>query len=141
MAVVIERVTQRGPAKPLYGAACNGCGLCCMAELCPLGTAVFEKLEGPCPALEHDDGRFQCGLVRNPTKYARPWVTQSSGSEGLAEAAAVLIGAGSGCDARLDGEPDDPAWRDHVYAAASQPDRRMRALGMLARWLGLKAQA
>jgi len=28
------------PAKPPLGAPCNGCGVCCLAEPCPVGVLV-----------------------------------------------------------------------------------------------------
>lgn len=43
----------RGPEKPKYGDACNGCGACCAAEVCWIGKAVLqnEHADGPCPLL------------------------------------------------------------------------------------------
>jgi hypothetical protein len=80
--------------KPKHGSPCNQCGLCCIATVCPLGSIVFGKSNGPCPALEWEGGESRCGLV-----------TQNTGP--VAEAAAHLIGAGTGCDARFNGEPPD----------------------------------
>jgi len=81
--------------KPKHGSPCNQCGLCCVAVLCPLGSIVFGKTNGPCPALQwEDNGDSRCGLVHeNPGP--------------IGEAAAHLIGAGQGCDARFNGEPPD----------------------------------
>jgi hypothetical protein len=38
------------PPKPAMGAACNGCGLCCLAEPCPLGIWVSRRRTGACKA-------------------------------------------------------------------------------------------
>jgi len=99
--------------KPPHGAACNRCGLCCVAMLCDLGQHIFRKKYGPCPALARTgDDTFACGVVLE-TQGARR------------DAALLLIGAGAGtrCDARFDGEPADetyhrsqPLW-DIVHAA------------------------
>jgi hypothetical protein len=56
--------------KPPYGQPCNGCGQCCMNELCPLGNAVFKRWDGPCPALESEGERYACGLVKHPERRA-----------------------------------------------------------------------
>ncbi|MFT4012323.1 MAG: hypothetical protein QM682_02760 [Paracoccus sp. (in: a-proteobacteria)] len=93
-------------AKPPHGQPCNGCGLCCMAERCPLAVVVF----GPgdrCPALEDQGGlRFGCGLIANPLRYA-PRLVKRHGGAAVSAAAAVLVGAGHGCDAQTPGEPYD----------------------------------
>ena len=34
------------PPKPAEGAPCNGCGLCCLAEPCPLGVLVSRRRTG-----------------------------------------------------------------------------------------------
>ncbi|WCM91005.1 hypothetical protein [Acidovorax sp. NCPPB 3576] len=39
------------PPQPAQGAPCNGCGLCCLAEPCPLGMLVSRRRRGPCAAL------------------------------------------------------------------------------------------
>ncbi len=101
-------------AKPRYGQPRNGCGLCCAAERCPLAAYVF----GPgdrCPALEAVGLPFRCGLIANPDRYAPDLVAQH-GKDALSAAAAILVGAGHGCDAQAPGEHYD-------FAAAA----RMRA--------------
>ena len=54
--------------KPREGAACNGCGLCCAAEPCGLGLELGAEDGKPCKFLEWDQGRFWCGVVRDPAK-------------------------------------------------------------------------
>jgi len=56
------------PPKPPEGAPCNGCGLCCLAEPCPLGMLVSRRRTGACVALRWSaaDGRYLCGMVADP---------------------------------------------------------------------------
>jgi hypothetical protein len=74
-----------------------------MATLCPLGEGVFKRKMGPCPALALEEGStppaYACGLVVDPAIPRE-----------MREAAKLLIGAGQGCDARINGEPPDVAF-------------------------------
>lgn len=67
----IVTLPAEAPDKPVLGAPCNGCGLCCAAELCPLGRAMFRKSRGPCPALvwRAADKRHVCGLATAPNDH------------------------------------------------------------------------
>lgn len=77
------------PSKPAWGAACNGCGVCCLAEPCPLGMLWSRRRRGACAALSWDaaSGQYRCGvLVRfQHWPWAARWVRR-------------WIGAGQGCD-------------------------------------------
>ncbi len=89
------------PAKPPEGAPCNGCGLCCLAELCPLGMVVSARRKGPCKALKWSDvdQRYWCGMVSDPggvTGLTWPWAVRA-----LAALARRWIASGAGCDAQL----------------------------------------
>ncbi|TBO30214.1 hypothetical protein EYS42_10980 [Aquabacterium lacunae] len=87
------------PRKPAEGQPCNGCGVCCLAEPCPVGMVISRKRVGACTALQwHEaEGRYRCGLLMRPARW--PW-------QRLARAwAARVISAGSGCDASLSAEP------------------------------------
>lgn len=93
------------PAKPPEGAPCNGCGLCCLAEPCPLGMLVSRRRTGACVALRWStaDGRYLCGMVADPgavTGWNRPWAVRWQ--KALARR---WIAAGVGCDARLQALP------------------------------------
>jgi hypothetical protein len=80
--------------KPAHGEPCTRCGVCCYAVLCPLGKHVFgSDRTGPCPALSVDDDHTAHCLL---TEF---------GEVRMRAAAALLIGAGDGCDARFNGEP------------------------------------
>ena len=94
--------------KPPYGSPCNGCGHCCRAEVCPLGSMLFSQVDD-CPALIPMDGKYVCGLLAKPLDffaYAEPRTAHM-----VSEAVAYLRGAGLGCDARERGEavPDREA--------------------------------
>lgn len=53
------------PAKPRYGEACNGCGICCSIELCRVGEIAYPGAVAPCPGLKlsADGSRTYCELV------------------------------------------------------------------------------
>jgi hypothetical protein len=99
--------------KPPHGDPCTSCGLCCVATLCPLGRKVFGHELGPCPALMWDEGKSSCGLVREPMKHAR-LVTMKAGVPAASAAAAHLVGAGTGCDARVNGEKPNHEFYDRL---------------------------
>ena len=87
----------KAPAKPAIGAACNGCGVCCALETCPLAMLRFLKRRGPCPALEWsaNDVRYVCGLLKHPEHYLPlPAGTQNMARRFFARS----IAAGKGCD-------------------------------------------
>lgn len=100
----LDLVTQ---AKPTHGKPCNGCGLCCMAQVCDLGLTLGDDQH--CKALIHEgQGRFSCGLVADPYRYLPPesiegWLAIDRLSPGSGESAlkamnAEALGAGKGCD-------------------------------------------
>lgn len=68
---VILHLHPAAPAKPLVGAECNGCGICCALETCPLARLRFWQKEGPCPALTWSDleNRYHCGLLSQPVHF------------------------------------------------------------------------
>lgn len=82
----IIHVHPDAPLKPAPGAACNGCGVCCLAEPCPLGMVLSLKREGACRMLRWDDGarRYVCGVLvragwwRNLVKR---WIASGSGCD------------------------------------------------------------
>jgi hypothetical protein len=95
--------------KPVYGSPCNSCGLCCIAEQCPLSLAVFG--ERPiCPALAEpaaEPGALVCGLIVEPERF----LDMPRGVARLhGDAFALMLGAGKGCDGIMTDE--DRAARD-----------------------------
>jgi hypothetical protein len=79
------------PPKPSPGAVCNGCGVCCASEPCPLGVLLSRRRHGACAALTWDDAgaRYRCGVLASPRRWVR-------------RLAARWIAAGSGCDCILE---------------------------------------
>jgi len=97
------------PHKPALGQACNGCGLCCLAEPCPLGMVLSAKRTGACVALRWNAPaqQYRCGVVVNATEAlgqalppALRWLAPLLGWP-LARLARRWISAGSGCDSSL----------------------------------------
>ncbi|KQQ39146.1 hypothetical protein ASF58_22915 [Methylobacterium sp. Leaf125] len=90
---------QRLPVKPAFGSPCNGCGYCCAEEPCAIARENIpdHPEEGPCLALEHEGGRFVCGMIRRPGHYMRLPNDWADGH--LGGLFAQALGAGRGCDA------------------------------------------
>lgn len=121
MNLVIRIPRHAAANKPPHGKPCNLCGICCMATLCPLGEHIFGRKIGPCPALtpegESTPQAYFCGLTVNPDI-----------PEEMKEAAKLLIGAGQGCDARINGEPSDAEFNARLLRQdAIDADRAKKA--------------
>lgn len=89
------------PPQPAEGAPCNGCGVCCLAEPCPLGRVISRKRTGACDALRWDDTQhlYRCGAISDAEGVLGPhwrWVAPL-----LRRLARRWIAAGIGCDASL----------------------------------------
>jgi hypothetical protein len=73
------------PPKPALGAACNGCGICCLSEPCPLGMLISLRRHGACAALRWNGGAtpYRCGLatlsVLGP--LTRRWIAAGRGCD------------------------------------------------------------
>lgn len=108
-ASTVVRLHPEAPAKPAEGAPCNGCGLCCLAEPCPLGVVVSRRRKGACVALRWSDveQRYLCGMVSDPggvTGFTQAWAVRA-----MAALARRWIASGVGCDARLQTQPLPPS--------------------------------
>ncbi|MES2888848.1 MAG: hypothetical protein V4739_12680 [Pseudomonadota bacterium] len=107
----------KAPAKPAWGAPCNGCGVCCLSEPCPIGRVLSRRLRGACVAVRWapDQRRYTCGVVEAPQRWwPLPWRwTQRL----AAHWSRRWIAAGRGCDCDIelqdpgDADDDTPAQR------------------------------
>jgi hypothetical protein len=94
----VIRLHPAAPPKPAESAPCNGCGVCCAAEPCPVGVLVSGRRSGACSALAwvEEAGRYRCGLVSAPrdvlpglprvlvplvSRLARRWISAASGCD------------------------------------------------------------
>ena len=95
------------PAKPALGAACNGCGVCCLSAPCPLGILLSGRRKGACAALRWDDGlqRYLCGAISQPADVLGPRMRWAAPL--LGRWARRWIAAGIGCDSTLEVQRQD----------------------------------
>lgn len=84
--------------KPRKGDPCNGCGMCCTVQPCMLAAEFLNCTEGPCVALESEDGRTYCGMVRRPIHYLLRQDAPPSATGALQSHLASVLGLGHGCD-------------------------------------------
>lgn len=86
------------PPKPDYGACCNGCGMCCAAEPCPVAMIFLLQFRGKCRALlwQEETGRYVCGMAVCPDRYVR--IIPQRWRERFRRFFASRIAAGTGCD-------------------------------------------
>ena len=98
----------QAPAKPVLGAACNGCGVCCAFAPCPLGVLVSGRRHGACAALrwQADGQRYDCAVASDPVTVwpHLPLALRTP----LARLARRWIAAGAGCDSDLEAEAAAP---------------------------------
>jgi len=83
----IIRIHALAPAKPALGASCNGCGVCCLSQPCPVGIIVSRRWHGACRALRWDDParRYRCAVAdpKHPmlAALARRWIAAGLGCD------------------------------------------------------------
>jgi len=113
--VQIIQIHQEAAAKPLPGAPCNGCGVCCLMEPCPLGQLLSGRQHGACMALRWvaEPGQYRCGAITVPgevlkerlpeaLQFLSPWLAYA-----LGRWAWRWVAAGIGCDCDADAGPVD----------------------------------
>lgn len=103
----VIHIHPEAPPKPALGEPCNGCGVCCLAEPCPLGMLLSARRRGACAALRWDGAacRYVCGAVSEPAAVL-PRLLQPLGRVAaplLARLARRWIAAGTGCDPKSGG--------------------------------------
>jgi hypothetical protein len=100
-------------AKPPMGAPCNGCGLCCLAEPCPLGVLLSRSRMGPCKALQwvEDQRQYRCGALSgaSASQVSSWWMPLHRMQQAMGWLKARVlrrwIAAGVGCDCDLEPTP------------------------------------
>ena len=98
------------PSKPAQGASCNGCGVCCLMEPCPLGVLLSRRRSGACVAVRWSDPlrQYRCGALSEPKDIllsVMPWpfLARAPGlSWALALAAGRWIAINQGCDSNVE---------------------------------------
>jgi hypothetical protein len=103
---IIVHTETRAPPKPVVGAPCNGCGVCCLMEPCPLGVFLTGKRAGTCAALRWQEAirMYRCGALSEPGEVLRARLPTWAhglvplGSRLLHRLAGRWIAAGAGCD-------------------------------------------
>lgn len=85
----------------MEGQPCNGCGVCCASEPCPIGIIVSRKLKGACKALRWSESehQYRCGMIVEPQQYLPRGLRGFS--KVMSRLAYRYISAGSGCDSNL----------------------------------------
>lgn len=119
-----------GPEKPAYGSPCNGCGLCCIAEQCPIGALLLGEAD-LCPALTQMGNVKVCGLVADTKRYFNT-LGRAELDTMLSNAIGYVLGAGRGCDALMAGEEEPPGARERFEALRDLPTG-MKAMDLIAR--------
>lgn len=100
--------------KPAVGVPCNGCGVCCLYEPCPLGVVLSRRRRGACVAVcwSEDTAQYRCGALSESEVVLHSLLPARMGSMTpwlapvLMRLAQRWIGVGIGCDSTL--EPVGP---------------------------------
>lgn len=103
---VTLHVEPEAPLKPPLGAPCNGCGVCCLMEPCPLGVLLSGRRSGACAAVcwQASSQQYRCGAITSAQEVlrARLPVFLHGAVPALARLLARLarrwVAAGVGCD-------------------------------------------
>lgn len=106
----IIHIHPQAPQKPVEGMPCNGCGVCCLSEPCPLGVLLSGRRHGACQALRWSESGFlyRCGAMSEPQevlcqampRWLRPialWLSPL-----MARLAKRWVAVGVGCDSTLE---------------------------------------
>jgi hypothetical protein len=108
----IIHIHPQAPVKPAWGQPCNGCGVCCLAEPCPIGVVVSRRRTGACTALTWStaQGRYLCGVLDGALRRQAAAAARPGWRGALLRLAAGLwarwvrrhIASGVGCDASFE---------------------------------------
>lgn len=108
----IIHIQPEAPPKPAPGQPCNGCGVCCLVEPCPLGRLLSRRRRGACAALRWDAGigRYRCGAMTQTQDVLQAALPTGLGWSlpfwvpVLRRLAGRWIAADQGCDCSLEVE-------------------------------------
>ncbi len=97
----VIHIRREAPSKPEPGEPCNGCGICCLSEPCPIGAVLSWRRQGACDALRWSevDEMYRCGLLYEPAAHLPSRLSATAPL--LARVARRFIAAGVGCDCEL----------------------------------------
>jgi len=111
----IIHIEPDAPPKPALGQPCNGCGICCLAEPCPVGVLVSRRRHGACKALQWSSElkQYRCGMLEAPLSQLGMARLPAGRlrrllERGLRAWCRRMIAAGMGCDAEI-----EPAVPEH----------------------------
>jgi hypothetical protein len=106
----VIHIEAAAPPKPREGQPCNGCGVCCLFDPCPLGVLLSKSRTGACHAVQWDAnlGIYRCGALVAPQQvlaaalptWAKPVARVLA--RFLPKLARRWIAAGRGCDSSLE---------------------------------------
>jgi hypothetical protein len=123
MSNFVIHIEPQAPTKPALGAACNGCGVCCLIEPCPLGIVLSGRRSGACDALrwQGSEQAYRCGAITEPHEVLRQALPVWA--QGLTPVLAPLLGrvsrrwiaAGKGCDSSLELAPQPQSDRQSSH--------------------------
>jgi hypothetical protein len=108
---------REAPTKPAWGAPCNGCGVCCLMEPCPLGVMLSGRRTGACRALrwQPDARQYRCGAITSAQEVIRARLPACVHgvvpllAALLARVARRWVAAGTGCDCDVPSPERAPA--------------------------------
>lgn len=109
----VIHIEPTAPAKPPWGAPCNGCGVCCLIEPCPLGVLLSRRRRGACVALRWSpvDQIYRCGAIIMPQAVLNQrlprllWLLRRPLTWLLQRGAARWVADGVGCDCDVEAAP------------------------------------
>ena len=103
-------IQPEAPSKPVPGAPCNGCGICCLLEPCPLGMVLSKRRHGACVAIQWSESLnlYRCGALSAPkvvlesllSHHLQGWIPVLS--RALAFVAGRWIAVNQGCDSSIE---------------------------------------